>query len=309
MDLRVFTEPQQGANFAELLAVAKRAEELGFTGFFRSDHYLHIGDESLRPDLTDAWVTLGGLALETRTLRLGTLMSSATFRLPGPLAVTIAQVDQMSAGRLDVGIGAGWYEPEHRAFAIPFPSLAERFDRLEEQLEILHGLWGTPEGAVFDYEGRHYTIEDCPVSFRPVQQPHPPVIIGGYGKLRTPALAARFASEFNIPGPDVQQAAAQFDLVDGACRKIGRDPATLTKSVWLTTCIGRDEAEFRSRAAAIGHDPDALRGHTIAGTPAEAKEALERYRAVGVSRVYLQFLDLEDLGHLDLTAEVLNSKS
>ncbi|MGP0050016.1 MAG: LLM class F420-dependent oxidoreductase [Solirubrobacteraceae bacterium] len=305
MDLRVFTEPQQGATFAELLRVARRSEELGFSGFFRSDHYLRIGEGPFRPGVTDAWMSLGAIAVQTRTLRIGTLMSSATFRLPGPLAVTIAQVDEMSGGRLDVGIGAGWYEREHRAFAIPFPSVAERFERLEEQLEILHGLWATPDGESFEYEGRHYTLENCPVTFRPVQKPHPPVIIGGYGKRRTPALAARFAAEFNIPGPDARQTAEQFELVDAACRTIGRDPATLTKSVWLTTCIGHDDAEFRTRASAIGRDPDELRARGIAGTPTEAKEALERYRAVGVSRVYLQFLDLEDLGHLELAAELL----
>ena len=253
MDLRAFTEPQQGASFSSLLAMAKRAEQLGFTGFFRSDHYLHIGDGDPRPDVTDAWVTLGGIALETSTIRLGTLMSSATFRLPGPLAVTVAQVDAMSGGRVDLGIGAGWYEREHRAFAIPFPSVRDRFDRFEEQLEILHGLWGTPEGESFDYEGRHYLIEDCPVVFRPVQRPHPPVVIGGYGKSRTPALAARFADDFNMPGPSLQQVAEQFARVDDACRKIGRDPSSLTRSVWLTVCIGRDEAEFHQTRG--GHRP------------------------------------------------------
>jgi F420-dependent oxidoreductase-like protein len=309
MDLRAFTEPQQGASFSSLLAMAKRAEQLGFTGFFRSDHYLHIGDGDPRPDVTDAWVTLGGIALETSTIRLGTLMSSATFRLPGPLAVTVAQVDAMSGGRVDLGIGAGWYEREHRAFAIPFPSVRDRFDRFEEQLEILHGLWGTPEGESFDYEGRHYLIEDCPVVFRPVQRPHPPVVIGGYGKSRTPALAARFADDFNMPGPSLQQVAEQFARVDDACRKIGRDPSSLTRSVWLTVCIGRDEAEFTRRAAAIGRDGDELRAHAIAGVPAEAVEALDRYGQLGVSRVYLQFLDVDDLGHLELAAEVLGTGS
>jgi F420-dependent oxidoreductase-like protein len=307
MDLRVFTEPQQGASFSQLLAVAQRAEQLGYSGFFRSDHYLYIGDGSPRPGVTDAWVTLGALAAKTRTIRLGTLMSSATFRLPGPLAVSIAQVDQMSDGRLDVGIGAGWYEREHRAFAIPFPSPKDRFDRLEEQLEILHGLWATEEGQSFDYEGRHYRIEDCPVVFRPVQRPHPPVVLGGYGKTRTPALAARFASEFNIPGPSAQQAAEQFARVDDACRKIGREPTSLTRSVWLTVCIGRDEEEFTRRAAAIGREPGEIRAHGIGGIPSQALEALERYRETGVSRIYLQFLDLEDMEHLDLAAEVLGA--
>ncbi|MGA3354059.1 MAG: LLM class F420-dependent oxidoreductase [Acidimicrobiales bacterium] len=304
MDYRVFTEPQQGASFSRLLAVAQRSEQLGFSGFFRSDHYLYIGDGAARPDVTDAWITLGAIAVRTSTIRLGTLMSSATFRLPGPLAVSIAQVDAMSNGRLDVGIGAGWYEREHRAYAIPFPNLRDRFDRLEEQLEILHGFWATPEGESFGYEGRHYRIEDCPVVFRPLQRPHPPVILGGYGKRRTPALAARFAAEFNMPGPGPQQVAEQFARVDRACEAIGRDPASLTKSVWLTVCIGRDEAEFKRRSAAIGRDADALKERGIAGLPGEATDALERYRDLGVSRVYLQFLDLDDMEHLELAAEV-----
>ncbi|MGA2531160.1 MAG: LLM class F420-dependent oxidoreductase [Acidimicrobiales bacterium] len=304
MDLRVFTEPQQGASFSRLLAVAQRSEQLGFSGFFRSDHYLYIGEGAPRPDVTDAWTTLAALAVRTSKIRLGTLMSSATFRLPGPLAVSIAQVDAMSGGRLEVGIGAGWYEREHRALAIPFPSVQDRFDRLEEQLEILHGLWASAQGERFDYEGRHYRIEDCPVVFQPVQQPHPPVILGGYGHKRTPALAARFATEFNMPGPGIGQVVEQFARVDRACLEIGRDPASLTRSVWLTVCIGRDEAEFRKRAAAIGRDPAALRQGAIAGIPAEATDSLERYREVGVSRVYLQFLDLEDADHLELAAEV-----
>jgi F420-dependent oxidoreductase-like protein len=305
MDLRAFTEPQQGATFAQLLAVAQRAEQLGYSGFFRSDHFLHIGDGEPRPAVTDAWVTLGALAGQTSTIRLGTLMSSATFRLPGPLAVAAAQVDVMSGGRLEIGLGSGWYEREHRALGIPFPGLKERFDRFEEQLEILHGLWTTPEGSRFDYGGRYYQIEQCPVMFRPVQQPHPPILIGGYGARRTPALAARFAAEFNLPFATVPAAAEQFARVDEACRQIGRDPGSLTRSVWLTVCIGRDEAELSRRAAAIGRDPGELRAHGLAGLPAEARAAAGRFREAGTSRIYLQFLDLEDLDHLDLAIEVL----
>jgi F420-dependent oxidoreductase-like protein len=309
MDLRVFTEPQQGATFAQLSAVAKRAEHLGFSGFFRSDHYLYIGEGDPRSSVTDAWVTLGGIALETTTLRLGTLMSSATFRFPGPLAVSVAQVDEMSGGRVELGLGAGWYEKEHRAFAIPFPGVAERFDRFEEQLEILHGLWATPAGQSFDYAGAYYQLEKCPVVFRPVQQPHPPLIIGGHGKRRTPQLAARFASEFNMAGPRLQEVAEQFARVDEACRAIGREPGSLMKSVWLTVCIGRDQAEVERRAAAIGREPGDLKERGIAGTPGEARAALDRFASAGVERVYLQFLDLDDLEHLDLVSEVLTSQS
>jgi F420-dependent oxidoreductase-like protein len=304
MDLRAFTEPQQGASFAQLLAVAQRAERLGYSGFFRSDHYVSIGGEP-RPQVTDAWVTLGALAVQTSSIRLGTLMSSATFRLPGPFAVAAAQVDVMSGGRLEVGIGTGWYEREHRALGIPFPSLKERFGRFQEQLEILHGLWATPEGGRFDYDGRYYQLEQCPVVFRPAQQPHPPILIGGYGARRTPALAARFADEFNLPAATVPAAAEQFARVDEACREIGRGPASLPKSVWVTVCIGRDEAEFLRRAAAIGRDPGELREHAMAGLPEEARATLGRFQEVGVSRVYLQFLDTDDLDHLDLAMEVL----
>jgi F420-dependent oxidoreductase-like protein len=304
MDLRAFTEPQQGATFAQLLAVAQRAEQLGYSGFFRSDHYVSIGGEP-RPDVTDAWVTLGALAGQTSSIRLGTLMSSATFRLPGPLAVAAAQVDVMSGGRLEIGLGSGWYEREHRALGIPFPEVKERFDRFAEQLEILHGLWTTPEGSSFDYDGRYYKLEQCPVMFRPVQRPHPPILIGGYGARRTPALAARFAAEFNVPAATLGPTAEQYARVDAACEEIGRDPGSLTRSVWVTVCIGRDEAEFTRRAAAIGRDPGELREHSMAGVPAEARATLGRFKEIGVSRVYLQFLDVDDLDHLDLAIEVL----
>lgn len=304
MDLRAFTEPQQGATFAQLLAVAQRAERLGYSGFFRSDHYVRIGGEP-RPDVTDAWITLGALAGQTSSIRLGTLMSSATFRLPGPLAVAAAQVDVMSGGRLEIGLGTGWYEREHRALGIPFPDLKERFDRFTEQLEILRGLWTTPDGVTFDYDGRYYRLEQCPVMFRPAQQPHPPIIIGGHGARRTPALAARFAAEFNVPAATPRPTAEQFARVDAACAEIGRDPGSLTRSVWVTVCIGRDEAEFTRRAAAIGRDPGEIREHGLAGLPAEARATLGRFKEIGVSRVYLQFLDVDDLDHLDLAIEVL----
>jgi len=304
MDLRAFTEPQQGASFAQLLALAQRAERLGYSGFFRSDHYVAIGGEP-RPDVTDAWVTLGALATATSSIRLGTLMSSATFRLPGPFAVAAAQVDVMSGGRLEIGLGTGWYEREHQALGIPFPSLRERFDRFQEQLEILHGLWTTPEGGRFDYDGRHYQLQQCPVVFRPAQRPYPPILIGGYGARRTPALAARFAAEFNLPAATVPAAAEQFARVDEACREIGREPSSLARSVWVTVCIGRDEAEFQRRAAAIGREPAELREHAMAGLPGEARATMDRFGEVGVSRVYLQFLDVDDLDHLDLAIEAL----
>ena len=307
MDLRIFTEPQQGATYDDLLRVALTAEELGFDAFFRSDHYLGMGTEGL-PGPTDAWVTLAGIARETSSIRLGTLMTSATFRYPGPLAIAVAQVDQMSGGRVELGIGAGWYEGEHTAYGIPFPDTGERFDRFEEQLAVITGLWRTPIGEGFTHEGRHYPVADSPALPKPVQQPAPPVLVGGLGKKRTPALAARYADEFNLPFVSVETTRAQFARVRAACDEIDRDPATLRWSNALVVCVGSDEAEYRRRAEAIGREPDELREHGVAGTPAEAVETIGRYAAEGAERVYLQVLDLADLEHLHLIAEEVMPK-
>src|ERR1700679_2715376 len=206
MKLRIFVEPQQGATYEQLLAVAQTTEECGFDAFFRSDHYLAMGGDGL-PGPTDAWVTLGALARETSRVRLGTLLTSATFRLPGPLAITVAQIDAMIGGRVELGLGAGWFEDEHRAYGIPFPSTGERFDRLEEQLEIVTGLWETPAGSTFSFAGKHYQLAGSPALPKPSQQPRPPVLIGGGGPRRTPALAARFADEFNAAFASAQESA------------------------------------------------------------------------------------------------------
>ena len=302
MDLRIFTEPQQGATYDDLLRVALTAEELGFSAFFRSDHYLGMGTEGL-PGPTDAWVTLAGLARDTSTIRLGTLMTSATFRLPGPLAISVAQVDQMSGGRVELGIGAGWYEAEHQAYGIPFPPTAERFDRLEEQLTVITGLWQTPEGERFTFDGTHYPVQDSPGLPKPVQQPRPPVIIGGLGKRRTPELAARYADEFNLPFVSVEETRQQFERVRAACERADRDPGSLTWSNALVVCVGADEQEFRRRTGAIGRDPQEVREHGVAGTVEEALDTLGRYAEAGSERAYLQVLDLSDLDHLHLIAE------
>ena len=203
----MFVEPQQGATYADQLAVARAAEALDYSAFFRSDHYLALSGDGL-PGPTDSWVTLAGIARETSRIRLGTMVTSATFRYPGPLAVSVAQLDEMSGGRVELGLGAGWFEGEHRAYAIPFPAQRERFDRLTEQLQIITGLWTTPVGEKFDCAGRHYAVADSPALPKPVQSPHPPIIIGGGGAKRTPALAAAFAAEFNIPfaPPDMVKA-------------------------------------------------------------------------------------------------------
>ncbi|MCK9903247.1 LLM class F420-dependent oxidoreductase [Parafrankia colletiae] len=307
MDLRIFVEPQQGASYAHQLAVAQAAERLGFGAFFRSDHYLRIGSGSPLPGPTDAWTTLAAIGRETTTIRLGTLVTSATFRLPGPLALTVAQADEMSGGRVELGIGAGWYAPEHEAYGIPFPPVRERFDRLAEQLAIIEGLWRTPVGDTFTHHGQHYTLTDSPGLPKPVQDPHPPIIIGGSGRRRTPELAARHAAEFNLPFAPPAQAAAQFEVVREAAAAAGRDPAGLICSVALTLCCGRDEAEVRRRAERGGDMSklDTLRERGLAGSPAEVLDRLAAYGpdGAGASRVYLQILDMTDLDHLALVAE------
>jgi len=302
MKLRIFTEPQLGADYQTLRNVALATEELGFDAFFRSDHYLKMGDVSGLPGPTDAWATLAGLALETGRIRLGTLMTAATFRLPGPLAITVAQVDQMSGGRVEFGLGAGWFEAEHAAYGIPFPSLGERFDRLEEQLTVITGLWGTPEGQTFSFEGAHYRLSDSPGLPKPAQRPRPPVLLGGAGARRTPRLAARFADEFNVPFRSVADSAAGFARVREACEAAGRYPTSMIFSVAQTVCCGKDEAEFRRRAAAIGQDPEDLRADGIGGTPGEVAAKIAEFAGIGAERVYLQVLDLSDLGHLELIA-------
>jgi F420-dependent oxidoreductase-like protein len=305
MKLRIFTEPQQGADYATLLRVAKATEDLGFDAFFRSDHYLKMGDVSGLPGPTDAWITLAGLARETSRIRLGTLMSPATFRFPGPLAISVAQVDQMSGGRVEFGFGAGWFGAEHAAYAIPFPDLGERFDRYEEQLAIITGLWETPEGELFSYSGRYYTVTDSPGLPKPAQRPRPPVLVGGGGRKRTPRLAARYADEFNLAFTDVDGTSAAFGRVRDACAAAGRDASTITLSAAQVVCCGRDEAEIARRAAVIGRKPDELRQHGLAGSPAEIADRLGQFAAIGVQTMYFQVLDLTDLDHLDLLAELL----
>jgi F420-dependent oxidoreductase-like protein len=298
MDLRIFIEPQQGASYSDQLRVAQAAERLGYDAFFRSDHFLAMGGDGL-PGPTDSWITLGGIARETSTIRLGTLVTSATFRQPGLLAIQVAQVDAMSGGRVELGLGAGWFEREHAAYGFPFP--AQRFGLLTEQLEILTGLWGTPAGETYSYDGEHYTLVDAPALPKPVQTPLP-VIVGGNGPRRTPALAARFAAEYNTSFPEIADIPTRFDVVRGACEDVGRDPASLTLSAALVLAVGKDEAEFTRRAAAIGREPAELREHGVAGTVPEALDRLAQLREWGADRVYLQVLDLADLDHLELVA-------
>ncbi len=300
MELRIFTEPQQGATYEQQLAVARSAEQLGYGAFFRSDHFVVMGDHvDGLPGPTDSWVTLGGIARETSTIRLGTLVTSATFRLPGMLAVSVAQVDAMSGGRVELGLGAGWFEREHEAYGVPFPDVPERFDRLEEQLAIVTGLWDTPVGERFSYEGTHYRLVDSPALPKPAARP--PVIVGGGGPRRTPALAARYAAEFNLAFRSVDETRRQFDRVRRVCEEAGRtDP--LVYSAAQVLCCGADEAEFTRRAAAIGREPAELRENGLAGTPSEVLAGIGRFAELGATRLYLQVLDLDDLDHLALVA-------
>jgi alkanesulfonate monooxygenase len=303
MELRVFTEPQQGATYDDLLRVALEAERLGFGAFFRSDHYLHMGAVSGLPGPTDAWITLAGLARETKTIRLGTLMSAATFRLPGPLAISVAQVDEMSGGRVELGIGTGWFANEHAAYGIDFPPLGERFDRLGEQLEIITGLWETPLGETFSFSGKHYQLTDSPALPKPVQSPRPPLLIGGGGKVRTPQLAARFAQEFNMPFNSLEETSSQFERVRDACERSGRGRESIILSAAQVLCVGENEAEIERRALRIGREVGELHANGLAGTVDEVVAKIQSFANVGARRMYLQMLDLSDLDHLRLIAE------
>lgn len=304
MEYCVFVEPQLGASYGDQLAFAQAAERLGFDGFFRSDHYLRPGRAQELPGPTDAWTTLAGLARETSRIRLGTLVSSVTFRHPGILAVQVAQVDDMSNGRVELGLGAGWMEQEHRAYGIPFPR--KRFDLLEEQLEVVTGLWQTPVGDSFSFEGRHYRLEDSPALPKPVQE-RIPVIVGGAGPRRTPELAARFATEYNLGFPALEEIPQRLGNLRAACERVGRDPDTLTFSLAMSTFAGPDDEAIGRRTAKMGRSVDEVRdGINIIGDGDEIAERVERYAELGIRRVYFQLLDLQDVEHVEyLGAEVL----
>ncbi|GGQ66396.1 LLM class F420-dependent oxidoreductase [Couchioplanes azureus] len=304
MRVCLFVEPHRGATYSDQLALARHAEEAGFEGFFRADHYQSMGADPGLPGPTDAWITLAGLARETSRLRLGTLVNSATFRLPGPLAIMVAQVDAMSGGRVELGMGAGWLEREHTSYGIPFPPLAERFDRMAEQLAIITGLWATPDGATFSYDGKHYRLLDAPALPKPVQRPGPPVIVGGRGPRRTPELAARFADEFNMPFKSVAETAAAFERVRRACDTYAR-PADrpLGLSAGVVVAVGRTDAEAHRRAAPL-HVPSALPPEDpVVGSPDALVQRLGELAEIGATRVHLRIIEMSDLDHVDLIAE------
>lgn len=300
MQLRIFTEPQEGATYDQLLAVAHVTEETGFDAFFRSDHYLKIMAPEHGAGPSDAWTTLAGLARDTHRIRLGTLVTPVTFRLPGPLAISVATVDAMSGGRVELGLGTGWYDGEHEAYGIPYPALGERFDLLEEQLQIVKGLWATPEGSTYSFSGKHYTLTDSPALPKPVQRPGPPIVMGGFGATRTPRLAAEHADEFNTPFARLADFTAQRDRVRAACEAIGRDPDSMIFSAALVVACGIDDAEVQRRAANIDKDAADLIEHAAGGTVQQLVDTLGRWSEAGADRIYLQLLDLDDLDHVRL---------
>ncbi|MFI1213196.1 LLM class F420-dependent oxidoreductase [Streptomyces sp. NPDC020802] len=311
MSLRicVFTEPHRGADYEDQLRFAQLVEAGGFEGFFRADHYQTMGADPGLPGPTDAWLTLGALARETSRIRLGTLVTSATFRLPGPLAVMVAQVDRMSGGRVELGLGAGWYEREHTSYGIPFPPAPERFDRLEEQLQVITGLWRTPVGESFSHHGDHYRLVDAPALPRPVQVPGPPIIVGGRGPKRTPELAARYADEFNMPFKSVAETARAYRRVAEACDRTGRADAgrpPLVLSAGVVAAIGRTETEVRRRVAPLQAKSALPPEDAVVGSPAQLVQRLSEFAAIGASRIHLRLIDFDDLDHLELIAgEVL----
>jgi F420-dependent oxidoreductase-like protein len=306
MRVSLFTEPHRGATYDDQLRLARHAEDAGFEGFLRADHYQSMGADPGLPGPTDAWITLAGLARETSRIRIGSLMNSATFRLPGPLAIMVAQVDAMSGGRIELGMGAGWLEREHTSYGIPFPPLGERFDRLAEQLAVITGLWSTPDGERFSYDGKFYQLLDAPALPKPVQRPGPPIIVGGRGPRRTPEIAARFADEFNMPFKTVAATASAFARVRAACELYGRPrDRELTLSAGVVAAIGRTDAEAARRAAPL-HVPSALPPEDpVVGSPDQLAQRLGELASVGATRVHLRIIDMSDLDHVDLIASAV----
>jgi F420-dependent oxidoreductase-like protein len=305
MDFRIFIEPQQGASYEEQLAIAQATEQLGFDGFFRSDHFISFHGGDGMPGPTDSWTTLAGLARETSRIALGTMVSSVTFRYPGILAVQVAQVDAMSGGRAELGLGAGWNAREHEAYGVPFPE--KRFGIFEEQLAIISGLWATPLGETFSFAGEHYTVVDSPALPKPVQSPMP-LIVGGAGQAKTPRLAATYATEYNTGFVPLDQLAATMDRVRDACTVIGRDPGDIIMGAPRTVAVGATEADASRRAEASFTDLASLRGDGIAGTTDEAVDRISAIHELGVDRLYLQLVDFRDLDHLDFIAREILPK-
>jgi alkanesulfonate monooxygenase len=303
MQVRVMTEPQEGGTYDDLVRLATLTERLGYEAFFRSDHLQRIAAGDPGPGSTEAWVTLAGLARETRRIRLGTMVTSASFRRPGLLALTVATVDAMSGGRVELGLGSGWFEGEHEAFGVPFLSPRDRFDVLEEQLEMLKGLWATGAGETFSFAGTHVHLKDNPALPKPVQPGGVPIIVGGTGKSRTPSLAATYADEFNMPpGQGLAATERQFALVRSACERAGRDPATLVLSSVQGLGIGSDHDVSRA-AQQNDTTPTDLRARGLWGSPEEIVDKIGQLAALGCASIYLQLQDIHDDEMLERFAE------
>lgn len=322
MRFALMIEPQQGLSYADQLAIVQRAESVGFESFFRSDHYQSFPGPSGEPT-TDAWAVLAGLARETSTITLGTLVSPVTFRPAGNLAKVVTTVDEMSGGRVEFGLGAGWNEPEHRELGLPFPPIKERADLMEEQFAVLHGLWGEPDG--WSYDGANIRIEDASFHPKPVARPgrptfangavRPRLLTGGEGSPRSLRIAARYCDEFNLSSSSPEKAVTRYAELAAACEAIGRDPATMGRSVMAGVLIGRDDAELSRRKlellAAFGDESggddwfDAREPRWILGTPDQARAMVARFEAAGAERIMLQTFLPRDLDMVDLMAEAL----
>ncbi len=318
MRFALMTEPQMGLTYAQQLEIVRRAETAGYEAFFRSDHYESFPGDS-GAVTTDAWAVLAGLARDTQRIRLGSLVSPVTFRSPGNLARLVLTVDEMSGGRVELGLGAGWHADEHRRHGFPFGEIGERADMLEETLEIVRGLWEGPDG--WSFLGSHWAVEDS--LFRPKAGDvpgrdggRPNLIVGGQGTPRSYRIAARYADEFNLSSASPAQVVQKYAALDAAVRDAGRDPGTLVHSAMVGVLIGRDEAEVRRREAdlvrAFGGDADGFaewfevrKARWIHGTAAEAREQVRRFRDAGVTRIMLQDFIAHDLDMIDLAAEVL----
>ena len=297
----------EGGRYDVELALARCAEDCGFAGYFRADHLMRAGTDDPADLATDVWVSMAGLARETRRIRLGSVMTCSTFRHPAHLAIIVAQVDAMSGGRVELGIGAGSSPAEHVALGIQLDGIGTRFDRLEEQLELIKAIWSTPLDEELDFDGDHYRMEGYPARVEPLQSPSPPIIIGGHGPKRTPRLAARFADEFNIDWVTPRQAAAAYERVDGACEAAGRDPESLARSVSLALCCATSDRELERRREAIrrvlAEDAEQAMAAGALGEPQQVVERLGEFLELGVSRVYLEVYDMTDLDQLALVAQ------
>ena len=317
MRYALMTEPQQGLSYDEILAVARTAEDAGLEAYFRSDHYASFPGESGQPT-TDAWTTVAGLARETERIRLGVLVSPVTFRIPGSLAKVIQTADEMSGGRVEAGLGAGWNAEEHAQLGIGFPPLGERYDMLEEELAILHGLWTEPDG--WSYDGTQWQVRNAMRHGQIARNDrrHPHIILGGKGMPRLAGLVARYADEFNLNSASPDDATSAYGRVREACRAVGRDPDEVVYSAMTGVLVAETESDLRARVAdllaALGQsDADgdawlaARRGRWIMGTPEEAHERVEALARHGTQRIMLQDFLPRDLDQVRLMGRVFRA--